>query len=327
MTENNANRSKNAPRPLRAKLIFNTIAGHAEESPAQLTQILIEMQNQQIMPEVFIVQPDSDVGAIVRHAIRDGTRLIVVSGGDGTVETVAANMVGSPVTLGIIPTGTRNNLALNLGIPMAIPDAVAILRSGTSLRIDVGIASSKGKRQYFFEMATFGLLSDLFPMADQFQHGDITRLGELFTTFVSATPSEVHLTLDGNEQIKAIAHLVVVANMPYIGPNFQIDPRVTFRDGSLDVFMFPESSKLHLISFALRSLAGTVDQEAIRHFRVKQLRLRSKPPMAVMADSVELGSGAAKIEVVPRALTVMAGSTRGKGPAKSEVAQLKETAS
>ncbi len=324
--ENSTSRSKGAVRPLRAKLIFNTIAGHSEESPAQLTQILIEMQDQQIMPEVFIVQPDSNVGAIVRRAIRDGTRLIVVAGGDGTVEAVAATMVGSPVTLGIIPTGTRNNLALNLGIALTIPEAVAILRTGTPLRIDVGKASSNGKQHYFLELATFGLLSDLYPVADQFQHGDIGRLGELVTTFISATPSQIQLTLDDNEKIKASAHMVLVANMPYIGPNFQIDPEVSFKDGSLDVFMFPDSSKFHLISFALRSLAGSVDQAAIQHFRVKQLRLKSKPRMVMIADGVNLGPASARIEIVPRALTVIAGSTRGKGPSKSSVAQLKEAA-
>jgi len=323
---NQAN-GKATRQPMRAKLIFNTISGHAEESPAQLTQILTEMQNQQIMPEVFIVQAESDVGAVVRRAVRDGTRLIVVAGGDGTIETVAANMIGSPVTLGIIPTGTRNNLALNLGIPMAIPDAVAILRSGTPVRIDVGKASSKGKRLYFLELATFGLLSDLHPIADEFQHGDIARIGQLFTTFVSATPSEIKLTLDDNKKIKTVAHLVLVANLSYLGPNIQIDPRVSFTDGALDVFMFPEANKLHLISFALRSLAGTADQANIQHFRVKRLRLRSKPPITFLADGIELGPERARIEVVPRALKVMAGSTRGKGPAKSEVAELKETES
>jgi diacylglycerol kinase family enzyme len=324
MADININRGKSPRQPLRAKLIFNTIAGHAEESPAQLTQILIEMQGQQIMPEVFIVQPDSNVGAIVRRAIRDGTRLIVVAGGDGTVEAVATTMVGSPVTLGIIPTGTRNNLALNLGIPLTIPEAVAILRTGTPLRIDVGKASANGKRRYFLELVTFGLLSDLYPVADQFQHGDIGRIGELVTTFVSATPNQIQLTLDDNEKIKAIAHLVLVANMPYIGPNFQIDPEVSFRDGSLDIFMLPDASKFHLISFALRSLAGSVDQATIQHFRAKQLRLKSKPRMAIIADGLDLGSAAAKIEIVPRALTVMAGSTRGRGPTQAAVARRKQ---
>jgi YegS/Rv2252/BmrU family lipid kinase len=277
------------------------------------------MQARHIMAEVFIVQPDSDVGAIVRRAIDDGTRLIVVSGGDGTVDTVAHAMTGTPVKLGIIPTGTRNNLALNLGIPLDIPGAVALLREGTPLRIDVGRATSEGNTRYFLELVTIGLLSDIYPLADDFQHGDLTRLGELLNTFVSATPSQAKLTLDRARKVGATGHVVLVANMPFIGPNLQIDPNVSFRDGLLDVFVVSDMNKLLLLNFALRTLAGNVDQAAIRHFQVKQLKLSSEPAMSVMADGAQLGSGTAKIEILPEALTVMAGSTRGRGPTKEEL--------
>lgn len=310
-------------KPLRAKLIFNSIAGKPEESPKQLTEILIAMQSRQIMAEVFIVQPDSDVKAVVTRAIQDGTRLVVVSGGDGTIDTVAHAMVNTPVTLGVIPTGTRNNLALNLGIPLNIPEAVALLRSGTPLRIDVGKASSGSTTRYFLELVTVGLLSDMYGLADDFQHGDITRLGELLATFVSATPSEAQLTLDRARKVGARGHMALVANMPYIGPNFQIDPNVSFRDGLLDVFVFSDMTKLHLISFALRSLSGNMEEPSIQRFQVKQLKLASQPAMNIMADGLELGSGAARIEILPKALTVIAGSTRGRGPTRDNLKKRK----
>lgn len=290
----------------------------------QLTEILIEMQANQIMPEVFIVRPDSDLSAIVRRAIEDGTSLIVVSGGDGTVETVAHEMVGTDVTLGIIPTGTRNNLALNFGIPLAIPDAVAMLRAGTPLRIDVGRIVSGKKAHYFLELVSMGLMADLYPMADELQHGDITRIGELFSTLLSATPSQAQLTLDRARKVGATGHVVLVANMPYLGPNVQIDPNVSFRDGLLDVFVFSDMSKLLLVNFALRTLAGNVDQASVTHLKVKQLKLNSEPAMTIMADNLEMGSGSAKVEIVPEALTVMAGSTRGRGPTKQAVAKRKQ---
>lgn len=104
-------------RPLRAKLIFNPISGRPEESPQQLVGILNEMQSRSILPEVFMVRPDSDVEGAVRSAVRAGIKLIVVAGGDGTIDSVAGALVGSSATLGIIPTGTRNNVAFNLGIP------------------------------------------------------------------------------------------------------------------------------------------------------------------------------------------------------------------
>src|ERR1043165_671355 len=103
-------------RPLRAKLIFNSGSGRPEESPQQLASILAAMQDQHILPEVYTVRADSNLESVVQEAIKGGIKLIVVAGGDGTIDSVMGAMVGSDATLGIIPTGTRNNVAFNLGI-------------------------------------------------------------------------------------------------------------------------------------------------------------------------------------------------------------------
>src|SRR5512145_3364247 len=92
--------------PLRAKLIFNATSGRTEESPQQLIDILYEMQRWNILPEVFMVQPEGQVDAVVQDAIKAGIKLIVVAGGDGTIDSVAGAMAGSSATLGVIPTGT-----------------------------------------------------------------------------------------------------------------------------------------------------------------------------------------------------------------------------
>ncbi|MHB9106294.1 MAG: diacylglycerol/lipid kinase family protein [Armatimonadota bacterium] len=105
-----------AYRPLRAKLIFNATAGRPEDSTKQLADILTEMQNRHMLPDVCMVRPDTCVKAVVRNAIRGGIKLVVVAGGDGTIDSIAGVMAGSSATLGIIPTGTRNNVAFNLGI-------------------------------------------------------------------------------------------------------------------------------------------------------------------------------------------------------------------
>ena len=173
-----------------------------EESPRQLASILDEMQSQAIRPEVFMVRPNSRVGAVVKNAIARGIKLIVVAGGDGTIDSVAGTMVGSSATLGIIPTGTRNNLALSLGIPSSIADAVALLREGRRLKIDVGNVRSGRTSRWFVEAATLGLLSDLYPVADDIQHGDLTQIGNLLGTFISSTPSRLRVVLDGRERVR-----------------------------------------------------------------------------------------------------------------------------
>lgn len=295
-------------RPTRAKLIFNPGSGQSVESPQRLVSILSEMQKQHILPEVFIVQPDCSLESVIQRSLKSGVKMIVVAGGDGTIDSVAGAMVGQDATLGIIPTGTRNNVAFNLGITGDIADCVALLRDGHHLKIDVGRVHSGNSRHWFLEGVALGLISDLYPIADDFQHGNVAQIGGLFSTLVSATPANLEINLDGKQHLATTAHMLLIANMSYIGPHFQISPDVSFRDGRLDVFTFSDMSKLNMISYALLSRGGLLEDEGIQHYRAKTIKIVSDPPMPVLADGTLLGQGLLSIHVHPRALRVMAGT-------------------
>jgi diacylglycerol kinase family enzyme len=294
--------------PLRAKLIFNAISGRSEESPNQLAEILNEMQNQYILPEVYMVRPDSQVEAVVHSAIKGDIKLVVVAGGDGTIDSVVGAMIGGYATLGIIPIGTRNNLAYNLGIPSTIPGAVALLREGRRLKIDVGKMRHGRVSRWFLEDATLGLLSDIYPFADSVQHGDLTQIGNLLSTVVSSTPSHLRMILEGRKRIDMSAYMVLIANMPYIGPRFQISPDVSWNDNRLDIFVFSDMSKLDLISYAMQSTGGAVEDARVKHYRVKRLTIHSDPPMPVLADGMLLDPGPVTAQVHSRALAIMGGA-------------------
>jgi hypothetical protein len=79
--------------PTQGKLIFNAGSGKPEESLQQLATILSEMQDQQILPEVYTTRPDSQIEEVVHSAIKSGIKLIVVAGGDGTIDSIAGAMV------------------------------------------------------------------------------------------------------------------------------------------------------------------------------------------------------------------------------------------
>ena len=295
-------------RPLRAKLIFNAGSGRPEESPRQLVSILSEMQDQQNLPEVHTVRPDSNLEKVVHDAIKTGIKLIVVAGGDGTIDSVVGAMVGRDAVLGIIPTGTRNNVAFNLGITGDIANSVALLRQGRRLKIDVGRVHCGHSRHWFLEVAGLGLISDLYPMADDIQHGDLAQIGGLFSAFISATPSRLRMILDDQKHLDTTAHMMLITNMPFLGPHFQISSKVSFKDGRLDVFTFSDMSKLNMLSYAVLSRGGLVKDAGIKHYRAKHIRIRSIPHMPVLADGILLGEGSLSVHIHPRALTVMAGS-------------------
>lgn len=297
---------------MEAKLIFNPASGNPAESALQLMELLRHLQTQRLKAQVSIVQPEMDLTALARRAARAGAPWVIVSGGDGTIESVARGLVGSQTTLGIIPTGTRNNVARSLGIPTdSVANAVALLQKGRRLKIDVGLIRHGRASRFFLEASAIGLASALYPSADDIQHGDVTKIGEFIATFVSHAPSQIRLRLDrSRHEIVTQAHLVLIANIPFMGANFQIAPDVAFDDHRLDVFVYAHLSKLDLIGQAIQPPTSTPDERILR-YRARTVAITTNPAMPVIADGVSLdvGNEPVTLTVRPRSLTVMAGTT------------------
>ena len=293
-------------RRMRAKLIFNPIAGTAGESPVQLMDVISEMQSWKLVPEPFLVEPGCDLPGVIQDALAQGIRMFGVCGGDGTISAVARTLAGTPATLGIIPIGTQNNTALSLGTPADIPSAIAILRNGRRIKVDVGMVSCGNVNTPFLEVCSVGLVSTLFPSADDIQHGNLARVGDFLTTLVASPPAEIHLLLDNKQEIHKRGHVVLVSNMPYIGLHYQVGSAASFKDGLLDVLFFADLSKLDLLGYVLRGVGeGKPEDPRILHYHVRRVDIDTQPAMPVMADGTALGEGLVRIAVRRHSLAVM----------------------
>jgi diacylglycerol kinase (ATP) len=291
--------------PPRAKLIFNPISGAPGESPTQLMQIIGEMQALDLTPEVHLIQQETDLRPVIREAYQRGIRLFVVSGGDGSVDAVAGALVGTRAVLGIIPTGTRNNVALSLGIPADIPSAVALLRDGRVTKVDTGLAVCGQIEQPFLEACSVGLLSALFPAADDIQHGNLARIADLLATLVASPPAEMRLVLDRKQVIQTQGHVVLITNMPYLGPNYQVASPGSFLNGLLEVLVFANLSKLDLISKVVTTAGVVPEDPSIQRYQVRRVEIETNPPMPVMVDGTPLGEGSLKITIRQHSLAVI----------------------
>jgi diacylglycerol kinase (ATP) len=293
---------------IQVKLIFNPSSGSAGESPVEFIDVISEMQAWKLVPEAYLVGPDSDLTAVVQNALEDGIRMFVVCGGDGTIDIMAGALAGTNTILGIIPTGTQNNVALSLGIPPDdIPAAIAILRTGQRIKVDIGLAEFGESKRSFLEVCSVGLLSALFPSADDIQHGNLTRVGDFLATLVASSPAEMHLVLDGKREINTMCHAVLVSNMPYIGPHFQVGTPASMNDGLLDVLLFADLSKMDLLGYAVQvaRAGGGLEDERIQHYHVRRVDIDTNPAMPLMADGLALGEGSLHISVQRHALEVM----------------------
>ena len=298
-------------RRMRAKLIFNPGSGATGESPVQLMDVISAMQAWKLVPEAYLVEPGSDLPVVVQKALEDGIHLFVVCGGDGTIDVMARALAGTNATLGIIPTGTQNNVALSLGIPVDIPAAIRILRTGQRMKVDMGLAACGEIKQPFLEVCSVGLLSALFPSADDIQHGDLTRVGDFLAALVASPSAEMHLLLDDKREINTMCHVVLVSNMPYIGPHLHVGTPASMNDGMLDVLVFADLSKMDLLGYAVQAAksGGAPEDERIQRYHVRRVDIDTHPAMPVMADGLALGEGRLHISVQRHALAVMVGKT------------------
>ena len=293
---------------IRVKLIFNPIAGANDESPIQLMNIIKEMQVWGLVPETFLIEAGCDLGKVVQDAIKQGIKLIVVCGGDGTIESVARAMIGTQTVLGIIPGGTANNVALSLGIPTDIPAAIRLLRKGKRNKIDIGIATYGTTSTPFIEVCSVGLFSTLYPSGDDIQHGNIGKIGDFLATFITTQPSTIHFTLDNNKEVQKLGHVVLITNMPYVGRHYQVGKPNCYKDGYLDVMFFANLTKLDIIGYVVKGTGPNVEEDPrIQHYHVKKITIETDPPMPIVVDGISLGEGSLHIEIRKHALNVIVG--------------------
>lgn len=289
-------------KPIEAKLIANPGAGKPEESAKQLELATRYLQQNGIKVDVALAKPKKEATPLAKQAVKDGYKTVIAMGGDGTLEAVLRGVVGSKARLGIIPTGTQNNMAKSLGIPQTIEEACTLIASRNTRKLDVGQVKVKnGKKLYFFELTAIGLVAALYPDAKKLADGKLSTLKDAALTLIHHEPeSKVYLTLDDESKIEIETMLVVVSNAPMFGVNFLVAPDASLTDGLLDISVYPNFSKTELLAYYAKIRdEGYSANEKVQRYRARKLEIKAIPKMDVMADGLMLGKG--KVEIKNRA--------------------------
>lgn len=296
----------------RVRLIYNPLSGAAKNSPEILTDIIRQLQAWKLPPEVYLLGPDSNIPAMVSQTLSHGISMFVVCGGDGTISAVATALSGLPVTLGIIPTGTQNNIALSLQIPTDIPAAISVLRTGQRVKIDLGVVTFQQTQSYFLEVCSIGLTSSIFEAADEIQHGNLGKISDFVSTLITSAPSEFKMLINEKHLLTSTGHVLAVTNMPYTARNFQIGNLKAFQDGHLDVLFLGEISKLKMLGYAInKHTLQELDDPRIQSFIARSISIETDPPMTVMVDGKILGEGPVSLSIKRKALGVMTKCSNG----------------
>ena len=293
------------------------------------------------------VQPtesEDDCVAEIARAAAEGAEVVVAAGGDGTVRSVVMGLMRLPVprpALGILASGTMNNIAASLGVPEELDAGLDLLAECIQTRrffpMDVGMVDG----QPFVEVAGVGLMARLFPIAEQVKSDGLQASGELVRgarELVSAKPERVMLWLDGR-RVAMSALQVTLCNTPSHGARIVLSPHARVDDGLLDVVVDDRVSGPRMLwDLLMRRDARSMTRARRRIFQVRRVRIEQEATWALQMDASyegEYGAGAVRTyveaHVEPGALRVCApgrppaGGAAVEEPALQTVARLLPT--
>lgn len=263
-----------------------------------------------------------DARRLAAEAVREGFEIVVAAGGDGTVNEVLNGIGDAPggfenARLGVLPLGTVNVFARELGIPARLESAWETIRQGREIRVDlpsVEHAAAGGRvRRYFAQLAGAGLDA----RAIELVHWPLKkRFGPLAYVVAGLhalmmRQSRITLAADGRS---ATGELVLIGNGRLYGGPFAIFPDAELRDGVLEVCVFPRVNWLTLARLGPRLLLRrSLPPRATENFRAASFTLTSASPAPLEVDGELIGHLPAQFQVEASRLRVVAAEVNAEG--------------
>ena len=258
----------------------------------------------QLAPEakVYLTEKPGHGEKLAREASEKGYATVVAAGGDGTVNEVVNGLDATKSTLGVIPVGTMNVLALELGIPPQIEKALAVIRSGKRKKLDLGWANQKK----FIQLAGVGLDAETVrrtPPDAKRAWGPWSYLLTAAQLMVAPAPV-LRVKIPGKKELKGA--MVLIGNGRHYGGPFQFFPKADMADGLLDVCIFPKSGPLDLLWYLQAVLLGGPQSlPDVSYLQVPELKVEADDPVALEVDGEYSGETPVTFRVERKALEVI----------------------
>lgn len=295
-----------------ARLIYNPTSGReADQQATRLSHIVVGLRRHGIATIIELKTAGRAARTIARDAVREDAALVIVAAGDGTITDVASPLVGTTTVLGIVPTGTMNNIARSLGIPLDIEGACALIGMGTARHIDVGrVRGDAGESPEYFLEGTGSGLATLGALAGEaFEKRRWRILPHAVQRFFGTRLAPVKVEIDGTT-FETSTHLVTVCNAPLLGNNLLAAPGAKMDDGLLDVSLYDGMEETALAAHILSASRHENDGNPIH--RARHVRITTAP--AAPADRVPAAEAlpeVIEIDAVPAALAIIVGNGIG----------------
>lgn len=307
----------------RVALIYNPASGqHSARRAASVRDAMDELRAAGVGAEAFETSSPGSGTTQALEAVASGCDAVLACGGDGTVHEVVQSLVGTDVALGVLPLGTANALAANLGLIAPPRTVIRRLLEARAVRIPVGRihyrdgAGNPGSR-YFVVAAGIGADALLMSRLDsrlKRRLGYILYVIEAFRIWATDPfplfEAAVPLNGAGAHDVFETSQLLAVRVRSFGGVLRRLAPGATVHNGHLHLLAFRTRNRFHYLGFLLAVVAGRhTFNGTIQLLEAPYVECRarngSREKLYVEADGEVLGSLPARIEVVPSALNLL----------------------
>jgi diacylglycerol kinase family enzyme len=252
-------------------------------------------------------EDDAGVG-MARQAIDDQVDLVLVAGGDGTVRVVCAELAGTAIPAAVLPGGTGNLLARNLGISLELDVALHELLDGSEQRIDsVLIEGDQLPGDRFVVMAGLGLDAAIIEDAPDDLKKRVGWAAYVVSTLKNLNHPfvNVEIVVDDQPPVRRRARTVVIGNVGTLQANIPLFPDATPDDGRIDVVVLAPRRISHWPRLALGLVIKSWRERHVERFIGKRIQVRADRVVGRELDGDAIAEGTSLVaEVDPSALVV-----------------------
>ncbi len=285
------------------KYIINPAAGKGDAKQV-IENIHKEMKRTNIEYTITISAYENHVEKISKKAVEEGHTDIVAVGGDGTVLEAFNGLFGKNVNLGIIPSGTGNDLVKMLNITKNVDESIKKIIRGKTRKIDIG----KVNGRYFLNVVGIGIDGEIVEETKRVKKilsGSPAYIYSTFSTLIKYRAKNMIINIDG-VVFKRNALLVAIGNGKYCGGGMMLTPGAEIDNEEFQIVVIKKISKLKFALLFRKVFSGThINENCVEVYQGKKIKISSAEDVKINADGNIIGNAPAEIELLAKAQNII----------------------
>ena len=244
-----------------------------------------------------------DAELMARHGVEEGFEKIVAAGGDGTINEVVNGLAGASVTLGLLPIGTMNVFATELGLPVHDLEFCWSIVKGDSAR---SVDLPKANQKFFVQLAGVGLDAQVVKETSSQLKRNFGPLSYLISAAQIAARQPPRLFIQSEDASIDEGSFVLVGNGRLYGGPFPFFKHAVIDDGLLDVIVFKRLGYLEIIKYLQDVIfSSDIRVPEIEYFQTRRVRVESNQTVPVEVDGEWVGNCPVEFTLHERSLRVL----------------------